>query len=161
MPSGLAQVAGDELPLLPGADPIEPLPLDPASVDRAVRRALARSRFNIPRRSIASLRATVKALDGRPLDGVFVRCPASGGWTVVDTSELGTPEQSMPSGALIMGLAGQLVAIPRHHSATVAALCDGRVHGATSGEPEVVRALVRAGILDVVTDPDAWGLIRA
>ena len=152
---------GRPLPLLPGADPIEPLPLDPANVDRAVRRALARSRFNIPRRSIASLRAPVKALDGRPLDDVFVRCPASAGWTVVDTSELGTPEQSMPSGALIMGLAGQLVAIPRHHSATVATLCDGRVHGATSGEPEVVRALVRAGILDVVTDADAWGLIRA
>jgi hypothetical protein len=148
------------VPMVPGRDPIEPLPLDAAATDRAVRRAVARARFHMSRRSTTSLRATAEALLSPSLEGALVRCPAPGGWTVAVPDEQG-PEIDAPPGSLIVGQAGQFLALPHRLIPAIADLTDGRTHDGASVEVDLVKALLRLGVLEIVVDPGAWGITFA
>ncbi|MEO6628486.1 MAG: cupin domain-containing protein [Aquihabitans sp.] len=149
------------LPMVPGEAAVDPLPPDPATVGQMARRALARIRFGLTRRSTTSLRASLVALTASELDGVLVRCPCPGGWVTVGSTSPDSAPDPAPSDTVIAGMAAQLVAIPRRDVAMVGDLTDGRVHDAGDADPEVVRPLLRLGILEVVPDPTAWGLTRA
>lgn len=148
------------LPMTAGAIPTLEWPIDPAATDSLVLHAQARSRFSIPRRSAGSLRVSALALVADQLNDVFVRCPCPGGWVVrIETCDV--DDDHLPwtePGQLIGGMAGQLVQVPAAAIEAVGSLTDGRVHNARDFDRATVRDLITLGLLDVVSDPESWGL---
>lgn len=130
--------------------------VDPYAVDDLVRRALARARFGIPRRSTGSVKANLDALLAGDLKGIMVRSINPGGWVIVVE-----PFGETADDRVTVGTAGQLVSIPLRHLATVASLSDGRVHDAGAAPMNVVHDLLHFGLVEVVTDVPAWGLTQA
>lgn len=130
------------------------LPIGPAIVDDLVRRTLARARFGIARRSNGSVKANLDALLSSDLTQTFVRSVNPGGW-VVAVESTGDPDR------VIVGTAGQLASVPHQHLSTLASLADGRVHNGGSAPLGLVHDLLRIGFLEVVTNPQAWGLTLA
>lgn len=179
---------GRPLPITP-ADPggaLAPGELlggDPATLDGAARRAVARQRFSFPRRPVGTLHGQVAAIVVPDLSEVAVACPDPGGWVVLGPSP--DPSRSTtdriddqpgdsgadpaadrvgdPAGAgsLVAGLGNRLLRIPHQHLDAVGALTDGLVHDAGLADPDLVRSLLRLGVLEVVAEPTAWGLTRA
>lgn len=150
---------GNGLPLLPGGEAIEPLPVGASDVDLAVHRAVARARFSIGRRSTASLRAQISALAGATTAGMLVRCPCPGGWVVAHDP---TSRESTHEGSVIAGMAGQLLRIDGRHIETIAEVTDGRVHEiGNSMEPRLLRGLICCGILETVSGSLPWGVASA
>ena len=180
--------AGRPLPITPtdAGDALAPGELlggDPAALDGAARRAVARQRYSFPRRPVGTLHGQVAALLAPDLSGVAVACPDPGGWVVLGPS----PDPSRPAieptvdqvgdqvgdqpgdqaadqdgaGSLVAGLGNRLLRIPHAHLDAVGALTDGLVHDAGGADPDLVRSLMRLGVLEVVAEPTAWGLALA
>nr|HMS90291.1 hypothetical protein [Acidimicrobiales bacterium] len=62
---------------------------------------------------------------------------------------------------LVAGLGNRLLRIPQEHLDSVGTLTDGLVHDAGRADPDLVRSLLRLGVLEVVAEPTAWGLTPA
>ncbi len=180
--------AGRPLPITPtdAGDALAPGELlggDPAALDGAARRAVARQRFSFPRRPVGTLHGQVAALLAPDLSGVAVACPDPGGWVVLGPStdpsrpaieptvdQVGDQVGDQPgdqvadqdgAGSLVAGLGNRLLRIPHAHLDAVGALTDGLVHDAGGADPDLVRSLMRLGVLEVVAEPTAWGLALA
>lgn len=132
-------------------------------------------RHSFPRRPVGTLHGQVAALLAPDLSGVAVACPDPGGWVVrgpspdpsrptIDPMDDQPDDQAGdPAGTrfLVAGLGNRLLRIPQEHLDSVGTLTDGLVHDAGRADPDLVRSLLRLGVLEVVAEPTAWGLTPA